>query len=83
MLYMPGENVSVSVRTILVNPKSLRMDGNEGSEAIATTEKSMTGAEISKEISVRVTRLRISRFLFFSFFSDFLLLFLLNLISAR
>ncbi len=80
---MPGENVFVLVRAMLVKPKLLRMDGNEGSAAFTVAEKSSVGAEISKEINVKVSRLGISRFLFFSFFSDFSLLSLLNLISAR
>jgi len=66
---------------MLVKPKSLRNVTNEGSEVAAVAEKSMTGAKISREISVKVTRLLVRRFLLFAFFPEFSLLFLLNLIS--
>jgi hypothetical protein len=78
---MPGANVSVVVRATLLKPKLVSMGCNAGSAAASTVdEKSSVGAEISNEISAKVSRVESSRL---RFFPEFLLLFLFNLISAR
>jgi len=50
------------VRATLVKPNASRIEVNDGSEATAVTENSVIGAEISREISVRVTRLLVKCF---------------------